>query len=307
MKKINLKKVKTFSFLISLLCLLGIMSYLSSCQQEELITIVPQEEQSILPKIIGQVDGFDVYESAEFLSLTDSPEDIQFPVLVETPESEYQLPLEDMQTGEVGLRGASHGIYINNPLLQLAATHKDSKWSAPSHHTPWNGTWATDLWKSGGYNADKPDYSGTCNRYVFLSLQIYNNGGHHYDAVKGKVVSTDFACASDNVDHGGHMQQIELYGKKNGTWHYLGWLVFAHLDKTSLVYSTGDEFSITTYPNKGYVYLGKISSKRKLPCSGSCHLHFEMKSSGWGNYHVGSGESDIGWSNKIWSFWKWFN
>jgi len=39
MKKNNFKKAKTFGFSISLLCLISMMFYLSSCQQEELITV----------------------------------------------------------------------------------------------------------------------------------------------------------------------------------------------------------------------------------------------------------------------------
>lgn len=317
--------MKTLKVKFGLFSLLAILVFVTSlhffsCNLSDEQSVLPEEEQSVMPKIIGQVDGFNIYESAEFLGQTDRYEDIEFPVLVETPESEYQLSLDDVHTGEVELRGGTHGIRINNPYIQQAATHEASEWSAPGHNRAWEGKWATDLWKS---NGEGVDYVQTCYKGVFLNVQIYN-WYNHYEAVKGKVVESTLACRSGDVEHGGHMQKIKLYGRKNWTWHYLGWLVFAHLDEASLAYSKNDEFLIANYPYQGIVYLGNISSKHETACgtgeqppgccdkdsgdccSLSCHLHFEMESSSWSNYHVGSGNSNIGWSDKIWSFYKWF-
>lgn len=307
--------MKTLKVKFGLFSLLAILVFIAnlhffSCNLSDEQSILPKEEQSVTPKVIGQIDGLDIYESAEFLGLTDKHEDIQFPVLAETPESEYQLSLEDIYPEEVQLRAATYGIRINNPYIQKAATHEDSQWSAPNHHRRWTGKWATDLWKSNGSTGI--DYASTCDKSVFLGVQIYNGGGNHYDEVKGRVADTGFACRSEVVEDGGHMQKIKLYGRKNAAWYYLGWLVFAHLDEASLVYSIGDEFDITTYPYQGYIYLGDVSSNYQTGCgddccSQSCHLHFEMQPSGWWpSYHVGSDNSNIEWSDKIWSFYNWF-
>ncbi len=253
-----------------------------------------------------QKEELTIYSSDAFLNEMEHFDDVTFPVLVETPEEVYTVNEEEVKKMEgEGLAKSIYGqtfkIKIYNPYLMQAATGS-STWTPPSHHRPWGGDWAGDLWRSSGSGIN---YGNTCNRNIFLSAQIFNYSGNYFDALKGKVHAEQSACKSGNIWDGGSVQIIKLYGKKNNQWLYLGWVLFAHLDPNSLVYSEGDDFIISWGFHKGTVHLGKIYDGYDNSCSKSCHLHFEMDAVGWSNDNLNSNDYNIEWNERIASMYFW--
>lgn len=285
--------------------------YFTSCDVSNVDTAPIDHQERAIPAPIGEVDGLPIYESGDFLENLENPENLTYPILIESEESEYMVQMDDSEYEE-GLRigsGGAYGVRLNNPFVVNYAETRGSDWVPPSHHTPWNGHWASDFWRK----------NGTCSKNVYMHAQLYNVNGHHFDSLIGKVEQEGNACASGVEADGGHMQKIGLYGVKNGTKHYLGWVIYAHIEDSSFKYEKNDEFNICTYPHRGVVHLGKIYNGWETECedkdgdghedccSQSCHLHFEMGSFGWSHYHVSANNNYIAWSHRVGSGYRWLN
>ena len=296
----------------SILITLGIItSIIIACNQRKNEDTLQLDQKETLPTPIGESQGLPIYESADFIKNLKNPQNLEYPILIQPENDDYIIDEttanKNNPTSNNARNVATMGIRILNPLLSTAATASSASWSPPSHHRPWNGDWAGDLWKSNGTGVD---YDNTCNRNIYFYVQSYSINGKYFDQIKGKVAEEGYACRSQVESHGGHMQKIALYGKYNNIWHPLGWAVYAHIDDGSFNYNVNDEFIIANYPYAGVVYLGKLydgfqTNCGSSCCSQSCHLHFELDASGWSNYHLSPNNPNIHSNSAIASVYKW--
>ena len=299
--------------IFSILITLGIItSIIIACTQHKNEDTLELNQKETLPTPIGESQGLPVYESADFVKNLKNPQNLKYPILIQPENDDYIIDEATANrsnpNGSNARSGGTMGIRIQNPLLDASATASDASWSPPSHHRPWGGDWAGDLWRSSGSG---PNYSTTCNQSVYFYARSYNINGRYFSQIKGKVVQEGYACSSQVEAHGGHMQKIAFYGKYNNIWYSLGWALFAHLDDGSFNYNVNDEFIITSYPYSGIVYLGRLYNGFQTNCgssccSQSCHLHFELDAAGWSNYHLSPGSeyySDL----PIGSVYRWVN
>lgn len=176
-----------------------------------------------------------------------------------------------------------HGLAagIHSPYPGLSETHIN--WTVPGHHRPWGGDWATDLWVDNG-NAWS-NYTWSCNYDVSIDARaITYPGGKAPQALKAKLLSHGYACASHNFADGGFAQKWEIVGTYNGVDYKLGWVLYAHL---AYVEYTGTGTVINL--NGKTKIARSFWNTQSTACSGSCHIHIEfLNYRGYSCYDINS-------------------
>ncbi len=164
-------------------------------------------------------------------------------------------------------------IDVRTPLL--ANTETLPAWCTPNHWTPWNGNWASDLWKDNGSAGIGAHPNPTCGEDVYLRVSPSTlPGAAVADSLRAKVInlsSYPFACASRKYSDGGYQQAFEIYATYDGVEVAIGWVLFAHID--NMTFNFGDWIDDPTEVKIGTVFQGNTFGG----CWGSCHVHIEFK------------------------------
>jgi hypothetical protein len=120
-----------------------------------------------------------------------------------------------------------------------------------SHHTPYGGDWATDLYATSG----TPVYFHPFDNYT---------GGTYV------VSSVAAACRSGIIADGGHAVKVEL---KDRAGTSLGWVLYSHLDRVPAGVANGQPISSGAL--LGYTRRWNHSTCYQVSTEEGVHVHYE--------------------------------
>jgi len=195
--------------------------------------------------------------------------------LTEEVEGEDLGPfsVEENLTAIENRAGNPHGLAaaILSPYDGSSETHVG--WSPPSHHTPWLGDWAVDLWKDNGNNST--DIAWSCAKDIYIdATPIKYPGGKKPQSLKARLFRKGNACAWGGFERGGYMQQWEIIATYNSVDYTLGWILYAHLEDIQHN-TTGTVVDLSSRVKIGKAF--STGNPKDNTCWGSCHLHLEVK------------------------------